>query len=145
MGESKNNSEENKQMNEEVNGVELSEEDLGVAETKKLIEEAETEVSKNRKIPPVRFEIFYGAHGSESDSKGLEELFKDTDLFIVEQSGWDEQSLAQFRDLALKRLTPEGYLTEYYSKQRERLINSGIIWTDEHVSLEKLEKSDSMS
>jgi len=59
------------------------------------------------KLPKLHFDFFFASHVTEEDAKGLEERFKETDIFIPEMTEWTKKNLEEFQAVSDGKITPE--------------------------------------
>lgn len=89
---------------------------------------------ETRETPPFSVDIFYGLHGTEEDSPGLEEKFKEADIYVPELANWVGSSFWLFRDLSQGVISPEEFVKEikvppyimgFVKKQARMIYKSG--------------------
>ncbi|MFY9462268.1 MAG: hypothetical protein WAP51_03655 [Candidatus Sungiibacteriota bacterium] len=57
--------------------------------------------------PKVSFDIFYSAHETREDAKGLAERFRKADIYVPEANGWTEMWRRDMNAVSQGTLTPE--------------------------------------
>jgi hypothetical protein len=84
---------------------------------------------ENLKLPPISVRVFFGAHSTTNDSKGIEQLITEADIVIPEAFRWTPQFLEQLRKVATGEITPNQALWAFnvssddprYGKARQDL------------------------
>ncbi|MFA7286071.1 MAG: hypothetical protein WC052_00155 [Patescibacteria group bacterium] len=79
------------------------------------IEESINSERKEKKLPPVHFEVFLLTHINAVDLHGVQDRFNEADLFVVENAGWTPSLKSLWRNVSLARITPEQALSELRS------------------------------
>lgn len=64
----------------------------------------------------ISFKVFHNKHRSAEETKNIEELFQDADIFIPELFGWTKDYLNDLRKLSSGEVTPEDILRKMGEK-----------------------------
>lgn len=78
----------------------------------KIIEKALAPKKEIKGVPKIKFNVFFGFHGTAEDIKDLEEEVRNADIFVAELMGWDVKYAAGIGDLASGKRTPEEVIKE---------------------------------
>lgn len=88
----------------------------------------ETTSQKEKKLPKISLDIFYGTHNSTSDALAFKSHFAKADIFIPEGIGWSKKSLEAMRRVASgdsEVLARIGHVNNFSKAQLEMLYGSG--------------------